>query len=103
MTGPMAPSELGAWQTQEFPEAVWTAFNTLIARRWNGSAATFRQDDVVKAIVEASDTLTSDVIRERGYLNVEEAYRAKGWRVTYDKPGFNESYHPTFTFRRASA
>jgi len=103
MPGPMAPSELGAWQTQEFPEEVWTAFNKLIARRWNGSMAIFRQDEVVKAIVDESNTLTSDVIFERGYLNVEEAYEAQGWRVTYDKPGFNETYHPTFTFRRTSA
>ncbi len=32
------------------------------------------------------------------WLNVEELYRAQGWTVTYDKPGYNESYPATFTF-----
>jgi len=38
-------------------------------------------------------------IFDKGWLNVEEVYRAAGWAVEYDKPGFNESYSATFTFK----
>lgn len=38
---------------------------------------------------------------DREHLDVEDVYRAAGWEVTYDKPGYNETYDATFTFRSA--
>lgn len=32
------------------------------------------------------------------WLNFEEAYRAKGWDVVYDKPTFADHYKAFFTF-----
>lgn len=28
------------------------------------------------------------------------AYQAAGWKITYDKPGHNETYNATFTFAK---
>jgi hypothetical protein len=41
-------------------------------------------------------------IFHRGWLDVEDAYRAEGWTVVYDKPGYNESYAASFTFSARS-
>ena len=32
------------------------------------------------------------------WLDIEPLYEDIGWKVTYDKPGFNETYEATFTF-----
>lgn len=32
------------------------------------------------------------------WLNFEGAYRRAGWKVEFDKPGYNESYPATFKF-----
>lgn len=39
-------------------------------------------------------------IYKKGWLNVEEAYREKGWDVTYDKSGYNETYRALFVFSK---
>ena len=43
--------------------------------------------------------LTKAKIFSEGYLNVEEVYREQGWVVSYDKPGYNESYDANFKFK----
>jgi len=39
-------------------------------------------------------------IFEMGWLDVEDAYRAQGWNVVYDRPGYCESYEASFIFTR---
>jgi hypothetical protein len=34
------------------------------------------------------------------YLDFEDVYRKQGWKVYFDRPGFNESYTATFTFSK---
>jgi len=43
---------------------------------------------------------TRDEVFDKGWLNIEPMYRAAGWKVVYDKPAYNESYEPTFTFTK---
>ena len=96
--GPISPNEVCSQAKANFPSAVFEVFNDLIAANWNGISATIRQDEVVKRLVAKG--LERNEIFDKGWLNVEEAYRSKGWRVEYDKPGYNETYEATFTFRR---
>ena len=44
--------------------------------------------------------ITSQDVLDKDYLNIEEVFRAVGWVVIYDKPAYNESYEPTFEFRK---
>ena len=39
-------------------------------------------------------------IYDKNWLDVEDVYESAGWKVEYDKPGYNENYEPTFTFSR---
>jgi hypothetical protein len=40
----------------------------------------------------------SHLIFEKGLLDVETVYERAGWKVTYDKPAYNETYPATFRF-----
>ncbi len=103
---PIRPDEVV--KEQSFPEAVYQAFNQLITRHWDGSRATFTQKEAVELIVShlqyelynhTRESLRARVYAER-LLDVEAKYRAEGWSVTYDRPGYNETYEATFTFKR---
>lgn len=98
MTSPITPQEVAAEKARTFPAAVFEVFNALIAASFVGDKATIRQSDVMRRLADAG-IAQSDVHRN-GYLNVEEAYRAAGWHVTYDKPGYNEEGHALFIFER---
>ena len=100
MSGPINPEEIGAAKRAQFPSAVFDAFNAEIAAKFSGGSARVLQKDVV-ARLEAAGMDRREVF-DKGYLNVEEAYRAEGWKVEYDKPGFNEFYDAFFIFRRKS-
>lgn len=108
---PITPSEVGATKASIFPPEVFQSFNELIASHCVNGAATFRQDEVIERMwglmypgmegTGAGEQVKSRWRREvfsEGWLNVEDAYRAAGWKVEYDKPGYNETYEATFTF-----
>ncbi len=95
---PIKPDEIVGEKERIFPDVVLESFNTIIARNFSNGSANVKQEDVIALMLEKG--LTREEIHRNGYLNVEEIYRSKGWKVSYDKPGFNESYPATFTFRR---
>lgn len=46
-----------------------------------------------------SGMLTKDEIFDNHWLDIEDIYREQGWKVKYDKPGYNEeSFKPYFEF-----
>lgn len=101
MTKPISPAEVAAAKREHIPAVVFEAFNAEIAANFTGGRAKVLQKDVVARLVEGG--MDRQVIFDKGYLNVEEAYRAEGWRVEYDKPGYNESYDASFEFKAGKA
>lgn len=98
MPGPMRPEDADRRKAAAIPEKVFEIFNQLIAREWSGSSATVGQSEVVSLLVAAG--FNRNQIFAEHMLDVEGAYRAQGWDVYYDKPGYNESYEPTFKFSK---
>jgi hypothetical protein len=98
MAEPISPEDVVQAKLTAIPDAVIEAFNEMIAKEWNGHEAIVRQPDVVKAMRERDPSLTRYKIIENGLLDVEPIYRARGWAVMYDKPGWDENYDPYFTF-----
>ena len=97
---PISPSDVAGAKERTFPNEVLESFNELITQKFSGGSATIQQDDVVKLMVQKG--LDHGEIIDKGWLDVEDVYRASGWHVEYDKPGFNETYPATFTFKRKS-
>ncbi len=95
--GPIKPQEVLQKKLENFPSAVFESFNELIAKGFNGNQATVYQETVVDLMIEKG--LNKSAIYENHWLDVEDLYKKKGWKVDYDKPGYNESYAPYFVFR----
>ncbi len=102
MAGPIKPSAVVAAKQASIPNQVFKAFNKLIVEYWDGSSALIKQSEVIKLILrefeDDESVTTRRTIFDNHWLDVEEIYRAEGWLVVYDKPGYNECYEPTFTF-----
>lgn len=100
VTRPIKPTEVASAKKKLVPDYVIEAFNELIAENFVDEESTFGQDRVVARIMSMNRELTRREIFDRGYLDVESLYRNAGWSVVYDKPGYNETYDATFTFKR---
>ena len=94
---PITPGDIAAIKQQQIPGFVFDSFNELIAKHYDGTQSTFLQRDVTTLISEAGNCSESYVYDNR-WLDVEAVYERSGWKVEYDKPGFNEDYPARFTF-----
>ena len=104
---PISPNEVAEIVQNSIPGSVFDAFNECIALDWNGRSATVKQEEVIAKIIskfppdsEGNPSISRRLIFDKKWLNVEEAYRALGWSVKYDKPGYNESYEAFFVFTK---
>jgi len=97
---PIDPNKVQEAKSALLPDAVVGSFNELIAEKWSAGtqSASFTQDEVIDRILVKMKGVTRHQLFERNLLDVEPKYRAEGWVVEYDKPGYNESYKATFTF-----
>jgi hypothetical protein len=95
---PIRPEDVANEKVKIFPDEVFLAFNELITQNFSSGYATILQDDIVNRMV--SKGLNRSDIYKNGWLDVEDVYRKAGWKVEYDKPGYNESYEPSFKFSR---
>lgn len=93
---PIKPGEVAAKKQKDFPDAVFEAFNELIAENFGGGSARFTQEKAEKLMV-AKGLGRSDIYK-KGWMDIEDVYEKAGWKVDYDRPGYNESYAATFTF-----
>lgn len=95
---PIKPEEVPKLLCNTIPPEVFDVFNKYIALNYsNGGPVIVYQSDVVNDLV-ATGKFSRDEIFDKGYLNVEPAYRDNGWKVRYDKPAYNESYAAYFEF-----
>jgi hypothetical protein len=101
MTRAITPDEATeqAAAAPNIPDQVFAVFNELIVKNLRDGEARVLQDDAVTAISGALTVERQDVF-DNHWLDVEDAYRAQGWVVDYDKPCYNETYSAFFTFRR---
>lgn len=100
MIKPITPEDAANGLGAIFPEYVITAINGLLAR----NVRRFTQNQAISAIISAADAqgieLTREEIFKQKLLDFEPIYRGAGWKVLFDKPGYNESYEANFTFEK---
>lgn len=93
---PIRPNEISEEKVALFPDAVFESFNELIVQKWCGNSVIIKQDEVINLMIKKG--LKKEEIFSNGWLNIETAYKSAGWKVKYDKPGYNEDYEPSFIF-----
>ena len=91
---PIAPSAVAELQVGLIPDFVVDCFNELIVKNFKNGSATVYQDEAEKLI--KSKILPHDF--DIRWLDVEPLFEKNGWKVTYDKPGYCESYRPSYLF-----
>lgn len=92
----LSPNQMRDYKIETIPSEVFEVFNLLIAENLSGKTSVVNQADVEKALVERG--FNKDEIFQKGWLDVEHFYKKQGWKITYDKPGYNESYKPSWVF-----
>ena len=96
---PVTPSEVSKLKKELMPNWVLSVWNKLIAKNWDGYRSVVDQSEAINALRESpdNDNPGGSVVY---YLEIEDIYRQAGWKVTYDKPGYNESYSAKFIFEK---
>jgi hypothetical protein len=93
---PIKPSQVVRKKTEIIPDGVLEAFNELIAETWDGRRSSFKLKDV-RAL--AKKKLDGKEVKSE-WLDVEPIYEKAGWRVKFDKPGWDENYDAFFEFTK---
>ena len=103
MVKPIKPNEIDEKIIYAIEDQMLQAVNNMIVKNWNGDSATVKQCDIIEEYFKVNGKRRTQKARtelfERKQLNFEQAYRNSGWDVEYDRPGYNETYEPTFTFK----
>ena len=97
---PISPDHIAEYKEEHFPSEVFAAFNELIAKNFVNGSSTVKQKDVIALICNKMPDIGNLQIFAGGWLNIEDVYRDNGWKVTYDKPAYCESYDAFFVFKR---
>jgi len=99
MIEPIKPSDVDI----EIPDLVIEIVNEFIKKEWDGEQSRILQTDIVNEIIArypGMEDITSETVFKNHWLDFEDVYRQVGWKVEYDKPGFNEFYEPFFIFEK---
>lgn len=95
----ISPQECAAQAGNDIPDMVIEAINDMLKKEYRkGKSVVLRQDDIIAEIQQRDISLTREQIFGRGWLDFEPVFERAGWKVKYDKPGYNESYAATFEF-----
>lgn len=101
MIVPIKPEDVTNKKLEILPEQVIEAFNESIIENYDPNTRSARviQDEIVKKIISKLE-IERHIVFEKGYLDIEDIYRKAGWKVEYDKPGYNETYKAYFVFTK---
>lgn len=99
MVKPISPEDIPYQKAIDLPDEVLECWNSMIARCYSSGSSRITLKEA-SAELQALFGKTHQEIRKLGYLDIEPIYRAEGWKVEYDQPGFNESYEAYFVFSK---
>jgi hypothetical protein len=89
---PIGPKDV----KKTIPEFVIEAVNELISEKYveHGSF------DILQSLIEDRIKSKTSEDFDMAWLDFEPLYRAEGWRVGYDGPGYNETYKAYYRFNQ---
>ena len=99
MTKPISPSEAQDY-VSDIPDYIIDIFNTLIKKSYRNGRAIVYQKEVERFVESMVGGKQLNQAFDNGWFDVEELYENEGWKVLYDKPGYNETYEAYYEFIR---
>ena len=98
---PITPDEIVNNLENIIPSSIILAVNQLLIEKYRGDGeVSVKQKDIIERAISIDESLTSNIIFEKKYMDFEDLYRKSGWSVSYDKPGYNENYDAYFIFNK---
>ena len=94
---PLKPLDVLAAKAEAIPDQVIEAFNHLIAENFRNSTSTFKLKEVKQEAAKRMGLEDTSQLKST-WFDVEDIYRKQGWKVEYDRPGYNETYDAYFRF-----
>lgn len=92
MTQAFSPDDAVRAKAAVIPAFVIEAVNQLLAERFNGKGCIIKQSEVVARATQICSAAGNEPLASRFYsgnwLDFEPLYEQRGWKVTYDKPGY---------------
>ena len=80
------------------PDEIIKVFDELIVQNYVKGKSTVYLRDALKAAANRMKVGEQEILNNR-WMDVEEAYSAAGWKVTYESPRYaDENFNPYFTF-----
>lgn len=99
MVKPISPEDIPHQKLKDLPDEVIMCWNSLIAKNFTNGSSIIKLKDARKAICDVTN-MDGTEIRQNGYLDIEEIYRAEGWSIKYDQPAYNETYDAYYEFKK---
>ena len=99
----ISPDEVTAVKMKIIPDQVIDLWNKTIAQNYSNGASRILQKDIISTltVTQINGTYADRAsIFKLGWLEIEDIYRKAGWKVEYDRPGYNENYDAVFIFRK---
>ena len=101
---PLTPKQVQEMHQKTIPEEIIFAVNRLLVK--GGSEPPIRivieQNEVIEeatAIMKSNGkTIERDDFFKNHWLDFEPIFKEAGWKVTFKKPGYNESFPAYWTF-----
>lgn len=99
---PITPNEALDQHEREIDPVLIKVINEFLKKGMSTerSSVTIRQDNILSTYFKEGGTLSSETLFKDKHFDFEGIYRKAGWKVVYDKPAYNETYEPTFTFSK---
>ena len=102
MNKALSPKEAITRAKNEVPELVVQAWNNLIVENLKVQGGKASSEFLLEELANQITLIMSisyEQAKQKGWFDLEDIFRDKGWKVEFDRPGYNESYSPKFTFK----
>jgi len=103
---PISPDEAYKERVFSIPDEIIETVNQLLIKNVSkGGHATILQKDIeslaLGKFLANGKVVSASSMYENGWLDFEDQFRAAGWKVEYDRPGYGDSYDANFKFSKA--
>jgi len=93
---PLSPSEAQKAFNKNLPDFVIESANELIVENLDTNGGASFTFEALKVRIDTKKP--DDVPWNKKWLDIEDAFKAAGWKVVADSPGYNETYKGHFKF-----
>lgn len=97
---PVSPDQLANQDEHDIHPSMIRAINILLSR-FDGYSLNLTQREIVEKFLNLEPNMKRSDVFDNNYLDFIGIYRRAGWDIVYDRPGYNESYEPNYTFKKS--